>query len=151
MNHPSLPPNLAKEVLENQPANCSHMETDSNFMKYFHKTVDASLLFNGEMFVDCNEAAVKMLGASSKKEVLLFHPTDLSPEQQPDGKPSFETAQEMIAIAFKKGFHRFEWTHRKINGEEFPVEVSLTVIEQKGKPLLHVLWKDLTRQKMAEE
>ena len=28
----------------------------------------------------------------------------------------------MMQVAFEHGFHRFEWIHRRANGEDFPVE-----------------------------
>jgi putative nucleotidyltransferase with HDIG domain/PAS domain S-box-containing protein len=57
----------------------------------------------------------------------------------------------MIKAAFAKGYHRFEWIHRKARGEDFPVEVSHTAITYRGKSLLHCLWRDLTEKKQAEE
>lgn len=126
-------------------------EIEVNFQKVFYNAVDAVLLIDGDTFIDCNEATVAMLNASNKNEVLSTHPSELSPEFQPDGQPSFEKANEMIGIAFKEGFHRFEWMHTKISGEDFPVEVSLTAIKKQGKTVLHVLWKDLTEQKQAEQ
>jgi putative nucleotidyltransferase with HDIG domain len=80
----------------------------------------------------------------------MTHPSELSPPEQPDGRSSFEKAGEMIKAAFEKGYHRFEWIHRKAGGEDFPVEVSLTSITHRGKTLLHCLWRDLTEKKQAE-
>jgi PAS domain S-box-containing protein len=75
----------------------------------------------------------------------------LSPPTQPDGRNSFAMANEMTRTAFEKGFHRFEWTHRRANGEDFPVEVSLTAIVLQGRTVLYCIWRDLTEQKRAEE
>ncbi|MFC1747853.1 response regulator [Pseudomonadota bacterium] len=125
-------------------------EAERNFQTVFYNSIDAALIIAGETFIDCNNAAVKLLGASSKEDVLSTHPSALSPETQPDGRSSFEKANEMISIAFKQGFHHFEWTHKKFNGEAFPVEVSLTRIENQGDVLLHVLLKDLAQQRNAE-
>ena len=33
-----------------------------------------------------------------------------------------EKADEMIKISLDEGSNRFEWTHRRIDGEDFPVE-----------------------------
>jgi putative nucleotidyltransferase with HDIG domain len=81
----------------------------------------------------------------------MTHSSELSPPEQPDGRSSFEKAGEMIKAAFGKGYHRFEWIHRKAGGEDFPVEVSLTAIRYRGKTVLHCLWRDLTEKKQAEE
>jgi len=55
-----------------------------------------------------------------------------------------------MRLACDKGFHRFEWVHRKASGEDFPVEVSLTPIVHEGKSLLYCVWRDLTELKRAE-
>ena len=43
----------------------------------------------------------------------------MSPERQPDGRDSGEKAKEMIETAVREGFHFFEWTHKRIDGEDF--------------------------------
>ena len=124
---------------------------DIAFKKIFYNGKDALLLIFGNNFIDCNNATVKLLNVESKQDVLITHPSQLSPEKQPDGRYSFEKANEMMDIAYKKGFHRFEWMHKKFTGEVFPVEVSLTTIEYDNKLMLHTLWKDLTEEKKKEE
>jgi len=96
------------------------------YQTMFERSTDAILILDGETFVDCNEATVKMLRYRNKSELLQTHPSDLSPPVQPDGRSSFEKASEMIATAIEKGSHRFEWMHRRADGEDFPVEVLLT-------------------------
>jgi len=117
----------------------------------FERSADAILIIEGDTFVDCNEATVRMLRYPSKEDVLLSHPSELSPPTQPDGRDSFEKANEMIAIAFERGSHRFEWDHKRADGEVFPVEVLLTAIEEPGRRTLHVVWRDITERKMLEE
>ena len=124
---------------------------DIAFKKIFYSAKDALSLTFGNNIIDCNNATVKLLNAESKQDILITHPSQLSPEKQPDGRYSFEKANEMMDIAYKKGFHRFEWMHKKITGEVFPVEVSLTAIEYNHKLMLHALWKDLTKEKEKEE
>ncbi len=121
------------------------------FKKVFYNSNDAALIISNNNFIDCNEAAIKLLNAKSKKDVLSTHPSELSPPIQPDGFNSFEKANQMIDLAYKNGFHRFEWMHRKLTGEIFPVEVSLTPIGYKDELMLHTLWKDLTEKKENEK
>ena len=119
-------------------------KSDQAFMDSFHASADATLLIEGETFVDCNERTVEMLRASSKKDVLATHPSELSPETQSDGNSSFDKANVMIAIAFKRGSNRFEWDHRRLDGEVFQVEVTLMPISLFGKQLLYCVWKDIS-------
>jgi two-component system cell cycle sensor histidine kinase/response regulator CckA len=116
------------------------------YRELFERSADAILFIEGEMFVDCNDAAVKMLRCRNRAEVLSTHPSELSPETQPDGRPSFEKASEMIATAFERGSHRFEWNHMRADGEVFPVEVLLTAVGNR----LHVVWRELSERKLLE-
>ncbi len=125
-------------------------ESEERFMRVLHASNDAILLIDGYRFVDCNEATVAMLGYDSREQFLQTHPLELSPETQPDGRGSREKADEMINLAAERGFHRFEWIYRRANGEEFPMEVSLTPIIHQGRNLLYCVWRDITELKRIE-
>ncbi|MCP4265926.1 MAG: response regulator [Candidatus Brocadiaceae bacterium] len=116
----------------------------------FEQSADAILIIDGETFVDCNQATVDMLRYRNKEELLKTHPSELSPKMQPDGRESFEKANEMIAIAFERGSHRFEWDHKRADGEVFPVEVLLTAVPDTTSTKLHVVWRDITGKKQLE-
>ncbi|GAB4347415.1 MAG: EAL domain-containing protein [Gammaproteobacteria bacterium] len=126
-------------------------EHDDIFRAVFNASGDAILLLDGTTFIDCNEAAVRMLRCRSKEELFPAPPWGLSPERQPDGRLSSEKAEEMIRIAYEKHFHRFEWIHTRADGENFPVEVTLTPIELGGRQILHVVWNDITERKNREK
>lgn len=87
--------------------------SEDKFRLLFERTADALLLLDATsgVFVDCNAAAVAMLRCSNRQELLSLHPAEISPPHQPDGRPSREKADEMIAIAMRQGSHRFEWVH----------------------------------------
>ena len=57
---------------------------------------------------------------------------------------------EMIEKAVRESFHYFEWTHRRIGGEEFPAEVLLTRMVQRGKVVIQATVRDITERKRAE-
>jgi len=123
---------------------------DNQYQKLFDYSADAFLIIDGDKFVDCNNATLEMLQYESKEALFATHPSELSPDTQPDGRPSFEKANEMIAIAFEKGSNRFNWIHTRRNGEDFPVEVLLTAIPDDDKTLIHVVWRDITERIEAE-
>ncbi|MHC4885232.1 MAG: PAS domain-containing sensor histidine kinase, partial [Planctomycetota bacterium] len=124
---------------------------ERKYRALFEESADAILIIDHGVFVDCNEATVHMLRAASRSEVLETHPSVLSPEFQPDGEPSYERANRMIALAFEKGNHRFEWMHKRLDGEVFPVEVLLTSVpDRKEHRTLHVVWRDITERKRIE-
>ncbi|RZB30779.1 MAG: hypothetical protein SRB1_03059 [Desulfobacteraceae bacterium Eth-SRB1] len=127
-------------------------ECEEKYRNLFEKAKDAILIIYNRKFVDCNQAAIEMLRYNNKDELLNTHPSELSPEKQPDGKMSFTKADEMMKTAFKNGGHRFEWYHKKSDGEIFPVEVSLTAIsDDKNNQILHTIWRDITERKQTEK
>ncbi len=127
-------------------------ESEQKYRTLFERSRDALLIIDKNVFVDCNDSTLKMLGYNSKNELRNTHPSKLSPPFQADGRPSFEKAEEMMEIAKKNGSHRFEWVHRKANGEDFFVEVSLTIIPFQGRDIIHTAWRDISERKrmMAE-
>ena len=138
------------DVSEHRQTTEALRESEERFRKFFEESADASLIIEGDRFVDCNRAALNMLRMNSKQELGIVHPSELSPDVQPDGRLSIEKADEMIRIAFKHGSHRFEWLHRRADGEVFPAEVLLTRIVLQDTPLLYVVWRDITDRKLAE-
>lgn len=112
---------------------------------------DAYLIFDQSGILDCNPAAIAMLRCVDKKHVLSLHPAVLSPEFQPDGRRSLEKSVEMDRTARERGFHRFTWIHRRMTGEDFPVEVTLTPVELRGGPALIVTWHDLSELQARDE
>ena len=111
----------------------------------FEGSHDAYLIFNeANQLIDCNLAAVQMLRCPDKTAVLNLEPAQLSPEYQPDGRWSLEKSLEMIALAHRVGIHRFEWVHRRLDGEPFLCEVTLTPIELGNQAGTLAVWHDLT-------
>jgi len=117
---------------------------------FFEQSADAILIIQGNTFIECNQATVDMLRYRDKAEVLRCHPSELSPPTQPDGRDSFEKANEIMAMAIAGGSHRFEWDHQRADGEVFPVEVLLTSVPNGETSIFHVVWRDLTERKQLE-
>ncbi len=125
--------------------------SEERFRVLFEQSSDAHLLCGPNGIVDCNDATLALLGCRDKAQVLSLHPRVFSPAFQPDGRPSDEKSKEMESLARERGSHRFEWTHRKLNGEEFPVEVTLTPVTLADGPVMLAVLHDLTERKRAEE
>jgi signal transduction histidine kinase len=96
--------------------------------------------------IDCNLAAVHLYDLKDKQEYLdrFF---ELMPPTQPDGRPSYDTAREYIATAFRDGYAQFEWMHQKPDGTPIPAHITLVrVFNQNGKALAAYA-QDLREQK----
>mgnify|MGYP001549532812 CR=1 FL=1 len=109
-------------------------------------------LLEGDRFVDANRTAAVMFGLESERAAIGLTPWDLSPELQPNGRPSKELAMERIRTAAREGGSTFEWTHkRRDTGEPFPAEVDLSSLSTEGTTLALALVHDVTVRKRAEE
>lgn len=125
-------------------------ENNSTFRLLFEGSPDAMLLLNGDVFIDCNPAAIKMFACSDKKQLLRIHPSDLSPEKQFDGSLSRDEEKKLIAKTIEQGSNQFEWLHRRINGDVFPAEVLLTNIPVGENKIVHVTLKDISERKKVQ-
>jgi len=124
---------------------------DARFRILFEQAPEGIFLFDGRVLIDCNEAMLKMMRCSCKGELLGRHPSAFSPQLQPDGSLSREKADSWMAQALQTGHLQQEWLCRRLDGEEFPVEILLTVIPWEGKPILYMVWRDITERRRIED
>ncbi len=141
----------ATRIEESELRERERRASEEKFRVLFEHSSDAHMIFDETGIIDCNNAAVAMLRCRDKQEVLSLHPAQLSPELQPDGRRSMEKCIEMDARARAQGHHRFDWVHRNLDGEDFPVEVTLTPVTLSSRPALLVVWHDLTERKRTED
>lgn len=135
---------LSEERRQNQ-------EDQQKYQTLFEHADEGMWLIRDDYFTNANAAAARMLGYESAEELSNLHPSELSPKHQPDGKPSFEKAGEMMELAKRNGRHRFEWAHKKKSGEVFPVDVTLVRVPIDGQDILLCTWRDITEQKKAQQ
>ena len=127
-------------------------DAEPMFRMLFERSADAILMLDPqrEVFVDCNPAAVQMMRASSKEQLLLTNPAEFSPRFQPDGCDSREKTHEMIGLILANVSHRFEWVCRRLDGMEFYVEVLGTTVRTGEHPLVACVCRNITDRKTAE-
>ncbi len=127
-------------------------KSEKKYRDIFEKSIDAVFIIKDGVFTDCNEATLKIFGYPDKKSLLKLHPSEISPEYQPNGEKSFEKAEILMNIALDKGSTRFRWYHKTKKGQAFPAEVSLTKIEESDSKIrLHAVVKDITERVKKEE
>jgi PAS domain S-box-containing protein len=128
----------------------SRMELANAERKYhtlFEKAPFPLILYDEKGIADCNEAGIRILGAQRKAQLIGRLPSSFSPELQPDGRRSAQAGSELDGIIRSKGIHRFEWTHRALDGREFPVEITMASIHD---GLMFGMWNDLSARKQDE-
>ncbi len=127
-------------------------KSEQKFRDLFEKSRDAILIVKNGLFVECNQAAVDLLGYKKQEDILNLHPSELSPKFQPDGLDSEEKSEEIIKITLEKGSHRFDWWLTKNNGGIFPVEVLLTnILNEPSNNIIHCVLRDITERKEIEQ
>ena len=127
--------------------------SEKRFHSLFDSSRDAIMTLEPPSwsFTSGNPACVEMFGAKDESDFTSHPPWELSPERQPDGSSSGEKAKEMIEIAMRDGSNFFEWTHRRITGEEFAASVLLTRMQIGGGSFLQATVRDTTEQKLTQE
>ena len=122
------------------------------FHLLFERTADAVWLFDPRTatIVDCNEAATVLMRCRSRADLVGKGAADLSTPTQPDGSPTVESVARRIEETLKNGNSRFEWTARRFDGTEVPLEVNATAIERDGNPVFVLVSRDITERKEAE-
>lgn len=119
----------------------------------FEKSVTPLVLMDGEnyRYVDCNDAAVRVYGFSSKEETLSKTPLDVSAAYQYNGETSKEAAPKRIHEALEKGEALFEWRHQRQDGSIWDAEVHLVPFEYGGRTMLQFSLFDITDRKKETE
>ncbi|MFZ5442416.1 MAG: response regulator [Myxococcota bacterium] len=125
--------------------------SQERFRVLFEQSSTALALYDETGFLDCNPAAVALLGYASKSDVLERQPALVSPPTQPNGKRSADVLARMETIALAQGSHRFDWVYRTAQGAEAPVEVTLTPLVLGHRRVLLAEWHDISERLRYEE
>lgn len=124
--------------------------SDAIFRTLFESMGDPAILVRQGRIIDCNRAALQMLGYPDPTWLLDRQPWEISPPCQPDNTPSTEKEKLMIDTAVRNGSHHFEWTYLRADGSHISVEVKMTVMVIDGEQLIFLLWRDLSARMQAE-
>ncbi|WP_114395252.1 methyl-accepting chemotaxis protein [Oleisolibacter albus] len=110
----------------------------------YEKSPDAILICRQATIIDCNPAALQLLKAQIRSDVVGRHIGQFTPEFQPDGRRSIDTVDENNARADRDGYARFESTQQCLDGSLIPFEVTLVPVQVGDEALRLVYWKDIT-------
>ncbi len=128
-------------------------ESEAKYRSLFENSRDAIMVLHGSSrkFTAGNPATLTMFQVKSEEIFRTLRPADLSSDLQPDGRFSSEKSVKMIETALRDGFHFFEWTHKRFNGEEFPATVLLNRMQMGREVAIQATVRDITLQKKAEQ
>lgn len=129
-----------------------HRKAEGRFKILYESSRDAVMTLEPPLwkFTSSNPATIAMFMARDEEDFTFRAPWEFSPEYQPDGRPSGDKATEMINKAMEEGSHFFEWTHKRLNGEDFPATVLLTRMRLESHDILQATVRDITDQRNME-
>ena len=111
---------------------------------------DAILVIGpGGAILDCNPAAVEMLGRA-REAIVGRRVAELSPERQPDGCLSSEAALAIGAEVQSGRQQRVEWTYLRADGTPVEAEVTLSPVEVGEQGFRIVIARDISLRKAME-
>jgi two-component system, cell cycle sensor histidine kinase and response regulator CckA len=146
---------IVRDVTEPRRMEEALRESEERFRRLFQKSAEAQLLLDQTgVVVDCNEAVLTLFAITDRNEVIGHHPSDFSPEFQPDGVPSRDRAKNMLATVLERGSAQFEWNYHKHDPARTRTvnELLFTLISIQGRPFLHVAIRDISlRKRLAEQ
>jgi len=93
--------------------------------------------------IDCNQNAFEFYGFSSKEEYSKENLKTL-PETQSDKSLSLDARIKHLDEVFDNGYGRYEFTKKKLNGEEVILEVDAVRIQDKEDYVVVTYAKDVT-------
>lgn len=155
-----------EDITERKKAEVTLRESEKRYKSLFQDAVDGIFIMefspealevvrktkrSGGIFVECNDMMLSIFGAADRDYFLGKSPEDISPPEQPGGKPSYELAYEKLKAAFEGEAQSFEWEHLKQDGTFFYVRVSLNRLELGDDVFLQAILSDITKQKESEE
>lgn len=110
---------------------------------------DAIFLLEDSRFVQCNPATEVLFGCS-RAQILGARPADFSPTFQPDGRLSSESVTASMRDVQHGQVVNFLWQHRRVNGELFTADVTLSPAMEGPKRFRWVgVVRDVTQQQAA--
>ncbi len=135
--------------LDNRNAAKQLSESESRYRTLFESAGDGIFLMSGTVLIDCNRKALELFQCE-RDEIIGRTPSDFSMPMQPDGSNSREKTLEMIALAAQGQTPTFEWQSCRLDGSQFPTEVTLSSLRLSGETRYLAIVKDITERKLAE-
>ncbi len=136
------------DITEKSKSEKALVESEKRFRSLFETSAEGICLMS-DKFEECNEQFLILFNCS-KEEIIGHFPWEYSPEFQPDGRNSKESALEKINNALKGIPQYFYWQHKRKDNSLIDTEISLKSFPLEGKNLIQAVLHDITERKKFE-
>jgi diguanylate cyclase (GGDEF)-like protein/PAS domain S-box-containing protein len=110
---------------------------------------DAMVFLDEDGLLDCNDAALRLLGIDSRERALGLPLHAFAPPTQADGRSSADVFAEGRRRVIEGGVERFDWQFRQPDGTTLQLDVILHAVHMGGGEIVHGILRDMTAQRLA--
>jgi PAS domain S-box-containing protein len=126
-------------------------QQELKFRSLFQLSPDAIIIASLNEFQDCNRAAQYMFGLESSTELAQLQLSDLSPDEQPDGRSIEETIRAVRRKLREQTIAKVDWMFRRRSGELFHGELAVAQVQSlHGAGLFQLVIRDQSQIKQHE-
>lgn len=127
------------------------IESENKYKTLFEDSPEGYLIQKDNIFIECNAAAINIIGYDNKEQLIGKSPADISPAFQHNGKSSNQFAEKLIESAHQDGNVRFEWLIKRGDNKTVLLNVSLSKLKYNDDEVLFVTWHDITKERENED
>jgi len=120
-------------------------ESEEKYHTLFESANDGIFILRDRRFEDCNARALEVFGRT-KEEMVGERIERFSPEYQPDGQRSVDTASEYLQRAYAGESLTFTWEYLTPEGTHRSAEITAKRLDLRSGAYLLVIARDVTRQ-----
>ncbi|MDP2835788.1 MAG: PAS domain S-box protein [Methanobacteriaceae archaeon] len=141
---------IIRDLTETKKTEKAFKDSETYYRVIFDNAGDGILLMNGEHFIECNEKALEIYGAT-RNQIIGQTPTKFSPKMQGPGLKSEDMGRKFIKHALQGHPQNFEWKHMRLEGTPFFAEVTLNRLKIEDEYLIQAMVRDVTLRKETED
>ncbi|MEF8699993.1 MAG: PAS domain S-box protein [Candidatus Accumulibacter sp. UW20] len=137
----------SRDITERKRIEAELRKSEEQYRALFDSSRDAIFLHDGATVIDCNPAALAVVGAIDRSQVIGRTPMDYSPL----GPITQQRAGEKIEAALNGDPQFFEWTTHRLDGTEIYLDVQLVKVVIGGRTHTQIIARDMTERRKTQE
>ncbi|ALO16948.1 Sensor protein ZraS [Salinivirga cyanobacteriivorans] len=140
---------IIEDITEKVRTEAKRKEQEKKYKTLFENSTDAILIIKHPDIIEWNTKAHDLFCGNIECNGIPDFNT-LHPEKQPDNQNSLKKATRLIEKTLNGEPQFFEWELKKVSGETFFAEITLSLLDSEKK-LTQAIVRDITERKKAEQ